>query len=238
MLAASLFACRAVNVAAPTPDHHMQLISIQVGQPVEVTYGQRLLRTGIFKRAVEGPVTVGRCNLAGDGQADLDNHGGLHKAVYAYALEHYAFWQRELGREVLEYGAFGENLTIAGLDEAQLCIGDQLDIGSARFCISQPRVPCFKLGLRLGEPSMPRRFAQSLRTGFYLRVLREGRIEAGDPVRLGERGNRGLAIRTLFKAYLTPTDPAALRVLAEALEIPELSPDWREQISQRLRPLR
>jgi hypothetical protein len=128
----------------------MQLMSIQVGLPVEVTCGQRPLRTGIFKRAVEGPVAVRRCNLAGDGQADLDNHGGPHKAVYAYALEHYAFWQRELGRATLEHGAFGENLTIAGLDEAQLCIGDTLEIGSARFSISQPRVPCFKLGLRLG----------------------------------------------------------------------------------------
>jgi MOSC domain-containing protein YiiM len=212
----------------------MQLISIQVGQPVEVVHGGRRVRTGIVKRAVQGAVTVGRCNLAGDGQADLDNHGGPHKAVYAYALEHYAFWRRELGRADLEYGSFGENLTIAGLDEAALRLGDQLDIGSACFSISQPRVPCFKLGLRLGDPDLPRRFAQSLRTGCYLQVLREGQLEAGDPVRLGERGDPRLALRTLFDAYRRPFDPAATRVLALALESPALSPAWREQIGQRL----
>lgn len=211
----------------------MQLISIQVGQPIDVAYGPRRVRTGIFKRAVEGTVTVGRCNLAGDGQADRDNHGGPHKAVYAYALEHYAFWRGELGREDLEYGSFGENLTIAGLDEATLRLGDQLEIGSACFSISQPRVPCFKLGLRLGDPSMPRRFAQSLRTGCYLQVLREGRLAAGDPVRLGERGEPRLTLRALFEAYRQPANPAAARVLALALESPALSPAWREQISRR-----
>jgi MOSC domain-containing protein YiiM len=236
MLAASLPACRAVNAAATNPsDHAMQLISIQVGRPIELAYGERQVRSGIFKQAIEGAVTVERCNLAGDGQADLANHGGPHKAVYAYALEHYAYWRQALGRTALEYGAFGENLTIAGLDEAQLCIGDKLEIGSARFCISQPRVPCFKLGLRLEDPNMPRRFAQSLRTGFYLQVLREGRVQAGDAVVLGERGYRRLAVRTLFAAYLKPAAPTSARVLADALEIPELSPEWREQIAARLR---
>jgi MOSC domain-containing protein YiiM len=214
----------------------MKLVSVNVSPPIEVRHGDKALRTGIFKKPVAGPVRVMRCNLEGDGQADLENHGGEHKAVYAYALEHYGYWRAVLAREEMPYGQFGENLTLSGLDESVSCVGDQLELGSALFTITQPRVPCYKLGIRLGEASMPRLFSESARTGFYLKVLREGVIEAGDSMKLVQRGPGNVTIATLFKAYLRPGDAGAAQILRRGLAVPELSPDWRAQIEKRLRP--
>lgn len=213
----------------------MKLMSVNVSQPVEVLHGDRVVRTGIFKRSVTGPVRVKRLNLEGDGQANLENHGGEHKAVYAYSLDHYSYWRGILGREDLPYGQFGENLTISGLDESRSCVGDQLQIGTALFTITQPRVPCFKLGIRLGDDNMPRMFSESMRTGCYLRVLSEGVIEAGDTVNVLERGRGQVAIRALFEAYLKPREGSAARTLMEALRVPELSPEWYAHIAKRLR---
>jgi MOSC domain-containing protein YiiM len=134
----------------------------------------------------------------------------------------------------LPYGQFGENLTVSGLDEAEACIGDRLEVGNALLTITQPRVPCFKLGLRAGEPKLPRLFSESARTGFYLRVLREGVIEAGDEVRVLERGQGGVAVKTLFQAWLQPAAAGAAQVLTRALEVPELAAAWRGQIENKL----
>jgi MOSC domain-containing protein YiiM len=212
----------------------MRLISVNVSPPLDVIYGDTTVSTGIFKQPVQGAVAVRRLNLDGDGQADLINHGGESKAVYAYSLDHYDYWREALGRTDLEYGQFGENLTVAGLDESQLCIGDQLRIGDAFFTISQPRVPCFKLGIRFADKRLPKMFAHSLRTGFYLRVAKEGSIAAGDAVEVVGRGAGGLSVRSLFDAYLKPNDREALRLLARAIEIPQLSPEWRGHIGERL----
>jgi len=212
----------------------MKLISVNVARPAEVQYGQSPIRTGIFKRPVSGPVRVGSYNLEGDGQADLENHGGLHKAVYAYSTDHYAYWREALGRDDMGWGQFGENLSIAGLDEAERCIGDRLQIGSALFAVSQPRVPCYKLGIRFGDEHMPRMFSQAALTGCYLSVLREGVIEAGDAVELVARGHRGVAVKPLFEAYMKRGGADAARILERALEVPELSPEWRAQIEKRL----
>lgn len=212
----------------------MRLVSVNVSLPAEVRYRDEAVKTGIFKKPVAGAVRAGMYNLEGDGQADLHNHGGLHKAVYAYALDHYAYWREVLGREDLDHGQFGENLTISGLDESERCIGDRLQIGSAQFAITQPRVPCYKLGIRLGDERMPRLFAQSARTGFYLRVLREGVIEAGDAVDVIEAGYREVAIKPLFEAYMNRGGKEAASILRRALEVPELSPEWRAQIEKRL----
>lgn len=212
----------------------MQLISVNVSPPTAVQHGRESIMTGIFKKPVAGPVRAGTYNLEGDGQADLDNHGGLHKAVYAYALDHYAYWRETLGREEMDYGQFGENLTVAGLDESERCVGDRLQIGSALFAITQPRVPCYKLGIRFGDETVPKLFSQSARTGFYLSVLREGVIEAGDAVELVEHGYRKVAIKPLFEAYMRRGDKDASRILLRALEVPELSPEWRAQIEKRL----
>lgn len=212
----------------------MTLTTISVALPAAVPHGDGTVDTGIFKQPVRGPVAVHWLNLAGDGQADLVHHGGPDKAVYAYSLDHYPWWCEQLGRDALAHGQFGENLTIAGLDEAQLCIGDELQIGDARFVVTQPRVPCFKLGIRFGDKEMPRRFAESLRSGVYLRVLREGTIEAGDAVQLTARGEGRVAVRTLFDAYFKPNDRAAMAVLERALSEPALSAEWRGQILRRL----
>lgn len=212
----------------------MTLISVNVGKPCEVAHGGTTVSTGIFKRPVNGKVAVHRLNLEGDGQADLVHHGGESKAVYAYSLDHYAWWRDRLGRDDLDPGQFGENFTVAGLDEAELCLGDRLCIGDAQFTVSQPRVPCFKLGLRFGDKQVPKLFAESLRTGVYLRVQREGTVQAGDTVDVVARGRGGLSIRRLFDAYLKPNDRDALKTLACALEVPELSKEWRAHITQRL----
>lgn len=214
---------------------NMSLVSVNVSRPVEIRHGEKVLQTGIFKQSVTGPVRVNRLNMDGDGQADLANHGGEHKAVYAYSLDHYAYWRQVLGRDDLPYGQFGENLTVAGLDESQLCLGDQLQIGTALFTITQPRVPCYKLGIRFGDAKMPGMFSESLRTGFYLRVLSQGTVEAGDPVNVLARGQGQVAIRPLFAAYMKPRGENAARMLMAALNVPELSPEWRAQITRRLR---
>lgn len=214
---------------------NMTLVTINVALPQAVPHGDSSVMTGIFKPSVRGPVAVHRLNLDGDGQADLVHHGGADKAVYAYSHDHYPWWREQLGRDDLVPGQFGENLTVAGLDEAMLCLGDQLQIGQARFVITQPRVPCFKLGIRFGDKRLPALFAQSLRTGVYLRVLDEGVIEAGDAVRLVAQGYGQLPIRALFDAYLTPNVPDSRKLLVQALAVPELSTEWRQHIGDRLR---
>lgn len=212
-----------------------RLVSVNVGRPRDVVHGDRVVRTGIFKDPVSGPVHVGRTNLDGDGQADLDNHGGEDKAVYAFALEQYAYWRDALGRTSMPHGQFGENLTIAGLDESAACVGDRLRIGSARFVITQPRVPCFKLGIRLQRPDMPKLFTAHARTGFYLRVEHEGTVEAGDAVEVLARAPGSVSVRDLFRAFMDPRSPRSGAVLARAVAVPGLSAEWRAQIGKRLR---
>jgi MOSC domain-containing protein YiiM len=161
----------------------MKLLSVNVALPkVIITEGRRV-ETGIFKKPVAGPVKVERLNLAGDRQADLSNHGGEHKAVYAYTWENVEFWQKALRRNDLGPGSVGENLTVEGLSDSEVAIGDEFAIGSAHFQVTQPRIPCYKLGLALGLADFPKQFLESGRTGFYLRVLREGYIAPGDNIR-------------------------------------------------------
>jgi len=212
----------------------MILLSVNVSLPVEIRHGNQPVRTGIFKKPAAGPVRVGAGNLEGDGQADRKNHGGEDKAVYAYSFDHYAYWREILDTEALPYGQFGENLTISGLDENESCIGDRLSVGGALLTITQPRVPCFKLGIRLGDTKVPRLFSESCRTGFYLRVLREGVIEAGDEVKVLERGHAGISVKALFGAWLKPAGTDAARILRRALEVPELAAAWRGQIEKKL----
>jgi len=160
----------------------MKLLSVNVGGPRMLNVGDRRILSSIYKSPVAGRVAVGRRNLAGDQQSDLRVHGGAKKAVYVYPSEHYAFWSRELGVGDLPFGAFGENLTTAGLLEHAVRIGARLRIGSAEFEITQPREPCFKLAAKFNRPDMIRRFLDSERSGFYLRVAQEGEIESGDAI--------------------------------------------------------
>lgn len=163
-----------------------RLLAVFVGEPQEITDGGKTVSTAIFKSRVSGPVMVRRLNLDGDRQADLSVHGGVDKAVYCYPSEHYEAWSSELGRE-LDYGTFGENLTVSGLLEDSLHVDDVLVVGNAVLQVSQPRFPCFKLGIKLNDPQMVRRFQRSGRSGFYCRVLEEGTIEAGQTIEVTER---------------------------------------------------
>ncbi len=212
----------------------MKLMAVNVGRPRAVVWRGRSITTGIFKDSVEGPVAVGRANLAGDGQADLEHHGGSDKAVYLYPHDHYAWWSRTLERDDLVAGIFGENLTVEGIDESVICIGDRLQIGSARFTVTQPRVPCFKLGLRFGDDAMPKRFTEAGRPGIYLRVDQEGVVQAGDTVTSTASGIGGCTVQSVFQAWFRPGDLKARQTLAAALDEPALSDDWRRQITARL----
>ena len=160
----------------------MKILSINVALPRVVSVRGKQVETGIFKIPVSGPIAVRKLNLAGDGQADLSVHGGPDKAVYLYSWDNILHWKKALQRDDLGPGSFGENLTVEGLGENEVAIGDEFAIGTARFVVTQPRLPCFKLALALETPSITKTFLESGRTGFYLRVLQEGVIQAGDAI--------------------------------------------------------
>jgi MOSC domain-containing protein YiiM len=179
----------------------MRILSICVGQPRVVEWQGRAVETSIFKSPVEGPVAVRRLNLDGDRQSDLTVHGGAAKAVYAYPSEHYAYWRAELPDAELPFGAFGENFTTEGLLEGELRVGDRLRVGSAQFAVTQPRMPCYKLAVRFGRQDMVRRFHKSGRSGFYLAVVREGEVTAGDEVTLVRGDGDPETIAAMAAAY-------------------------------------
>jgi MOSC domain-containing protein YiiM len=207
----------------------MKLLSIQIGLPREVEWQGKKVSTGIFKDAVSGPVRVGRLNLEGDGQADLRVHGGPDKAVYAYSADAYPWWKRELAREELPNGSFGENLTVDALDESALCLGDVVAIGEARLQVAQPRLPCFKLGIRLGLTEAPEIFMRSGRPGIYFRVLAEGAIRAGDRLVVEAGDPERVPLVSLFELYRTKRcDPAWAE---RALRVKSLMPNWRGKIA-------
>jgi MOSC domain-containing protein YiiM len=173
------------------------ILAIHVGRPAELQLEGRPVLSAIYKQPVTGPVMVRRLNLDGDQQADLKVHGGPNKAVYCYPSEHYAAWSGELGR-AFDYGFFGENLTLSGLLEKELHIGDVLAVGEAMLQVSQPRLPCFKLGFKYGDQRFVGRFARSRRSGFYCRVLQEGMIETGQAIVIVERAASNLTVTESF----------------------------------------
>src|SRR3982751_4220491 len=172
----------------------MKVLSVNVGLPRTVEWRSDPVQTGIYKTPVDGPVLVRRLNLDGDRQADLSVHGGPEKAVYLYPGEHYAWWREQLPGVSLPWGAFGENLTAKGLLETMVRVGDLLRIGTAEFVVTQPRMPCFKLNVRFQRPDMVKRFLQAARSGFYLAVLKEGRLAAGDPIELTPGGGDPIGV--------------------------------------------
>ena len=202
----------------------MKLLSIQIGLPQEVSWQRRTVSTGIFKEPVEGPVMLRTLNLDGDRQADLTVHGGTHKAVYVYPSEHYGFWGGDL-----PWGAFGENFTTTGLLEDRVHIGDRFRIGEAEVIVTQPRMPCYKLGIKFGDPAIVKRFLESRRSGFYLAVLREGLVEEGDIIELlGEDPNR-VTVDDIYRLFLGERDDD---VLARALELEALPDDWKAHLAR------
>ncbi|MGW5176701.1 MOSC domain-containing protein [Streptomyces sp. NPDC004082] len=201
------------------------LLSVNVGMPKNVIWQGKTVYTGVWKRPVQGAVMVRRLNIDGDGQGDRGGHGGEQRAVLVYQLESYHYWQRHFGRDDFTYGEFGENLTVDGLSDDEVCIGDRYAIGDAEFEVSQPRVTCYRVGLRVGEPQLPALLVGHHRPGFYMRVVREGRIEAGDTITKTRTGPGALSVAdTDALLYLPGRDPEKLRL---ALSIPALSPGWQ-----------
>lgn len=204
----------------------MRLRSVNVSQPKVVPYGGTVITTGIFKQPVEGRVRLRSLNLDGDGQADLKGHGGIYKAVYAYSIENYDYWKRELRRDDFSYGQFGENFTVEGMLEDGVHLGDVFRVGGALVTVSEPRVPCAKLALKMDLPTFPKRFLASERVGFYLQVLQEGEVCAGDPIERVKADPERMTVREFL--HLAYFDEGDLEGVRKALRITTLPPDWRE----------
>jgi MOSC domain-containing protein YiiM len=203
------------------------VVSVNVGLPRAVELEGRSITTAIWKQPVAGRVAVRGVNVAGDDQADRSVHGGADKAVYAYAREDTDWWEAELGRP-LEDGTFGENLTVRGLDVSNSLVGERWRIGTAVLEVSQPRLPCFKLGLRMGDPRFVKRFASALRPGAYLRIVHEGEVRAGDQIEVVYRPAHEITIELIARAYLRDHELAP-----RLLEAPELPEGWREWVAKR-----
>ncbi len=210
----------------------MQLVSVNVGLPQEVTWQGRVVRTSIWKDPVEGLVPVSLLNLAGDQQSDLSVHGGKEKAIYAYPREHYEYWRRELPATDLPWGAFGENFTTEGLLEPDIRIGDRIRVGSAEFLVTQPRMPCFKLGVRFGRDDMVKRFLRSGRSGFYLAVIREGEVASGNSIEFVGRDEHGVTVADIASLYAR--DKVNEDLLRRAVDVPALPESWKGYLKKRL----
>ncbi len=213
----------------PMPPHVSppsgNLVAVNVGLPRDVEWRGRTVHTGVWKRPVDGPRLVRTLNIDGDGQGDLGGHGGPHRAVLVYQLGAYEHWRQHFGREDLEPGSFGENFTVDGLPDDVVCIGDQYQIGDAVFEVSQPRVTCYRVGLRLGEPQLPALLVAHGRPGFYLRVLREGTVAAGDPIIKLRTGPEEMTVAEIDALLYLPGHERS--GLERALAIPALSPGWQ-----------
>jgi len=210
----------------------MKLISVNVGSPREVPRRGNTVATAIFKEPVEHAVQLRRLNLDGDRQADLKVHGGPAKAVYVYPSEHYQFWRRELPGTELPWGAFGENFTTEGLLEDGTCIGDSFRVGGAVVKVTQPRMPCYKLGIKFGRNDIIKRFLASRRTGFYFSVAQEGEIRARDLVELLARDDNRISVADIVQLYVA--DKPACGLLQRVVRLEALPVNWREYFRQRL----
>lgn len=214
----------------------MKIISVNVGLPREVNWKGRTVSTGIFKESVTDRVMVRSLNLDGDGQADLTVHGGLEKAVYVYPFEHYDYWRTELPDTDLTMGNFGENFTTTGLKEEDLNIGDRFQIGGVELMVTQPRMPCYKLGIRFGRADMVKRFLASRRTGFYFRVLQEGEVVAGDTLALVSRDENNITVADITQLYTREkNDPELLQRATQLEALPE---SWRDYFQEQVRRAR
>ncbi|GAA0500331.1 sulfurase [Paractinoplanes deccanensis] len=202
-----------------------KLLSVNVGLPRDVSWRGRTVHTGIWKSPVDGPAMVRRLNIDGDGQGDLGGHGGEQRAVFVYQLGSYRYWERFLSRDDLEYGQFGENFTVDGLADDEVRVGDRYLIGAALFEVTQPRVTCYRVGIRMDEPRMPSLLVQHHRPGFYFRVLQEGAVRAGDDIVKVADGPEALTVSDVDALLYLPGHPRER--IEQALRIPALSPGWR-----------
>jgi len=224
----------------------MKLVSVNTGLPREVSWHGRMVTTGIFKEPVKGRVALRKLNLDGDRQADLTVHGGEYKAVYCYPLAHYEYWKEELVGRELPMGMFGENFTIddggkalrggQGSPEEAVHLGDRFSVGTAEVVVTQPRMPCYKLGLRFGSDDMVKRFLESARTGFYVAVVREGEVGAGDEMKVIAREANGVPVSEITHLYVVKRyGEAEISAVRRALRVAELPETWKEYFRERVR---
>ena len=218
----------------------MKLVSVNTGMPREVKWHGRMVATGIFKEPVAGRVALRKLNLDGDRQADLSVHGGEYKAVYCYSLAHYDYWNKELRGQELPMGMFGENFTLddtgPGLLEESVHLGDRFSVGTAEVAVTQPRLPCYKLGIRFESDDMVKQFLASGRTGFYVMVVREGQVGAGDQMKLLAREPNAVMVSEITRLYVAKRfGESEIRAVQRALRVPELPESWKQYFRDRLR---
>lgn len=209
-----------------------KLISVNIGLPRVIMNNGEPITTGIFKEPVAGRVMLRTLNLDGDRQADLSVHGGASKAAYAYPSEHYEYWKQEFPEMKLPWGMFGENFTTAGLFEIELNIGDKFEVGSAVVMVTEPRLPCYKLGIKFGRADIVRRFLASERTGFYFAVLQEGEVGVGDQIKLVERSKHSVKTNDITRLYTREKHNVGL--LRRAIEVEALPEGWKSYFQHRL----
>jgi MOSC domain-containing protein YiiM len=210
----------------------MKVLSVNVGLPREVTWQGKRVTTGIFKEPIQGRVMMRTLNLDGDQQADLTVHGGVRKAVYAYSSEHYNYWRTELPGMDLSWGTFGENFTTEGLLEDAVYIGDRFRIGETEVMVTEPRMPCYKLGIKFGRADIIKRFLASRRTGFYFAVMRAGMVGAGDDVELIGREQQEISIADITRLYAFDKDD--LKSLRRAIQVEALPESWKGYFQHQL----
>jgi ferredoxin-NADP reductase/MOSC domain-containing protein YiiM/ferredoxin len=214
-----------MSSAAPEAARVGTLLSVNVGLPKDVRWQRRTVFTGVFKDSVPGPHRVGRLNIDGDGQGDLKGHGGEQRAVFVYQIDSYRYWESELGRSDFVYGQFGENFTVEGVGDEEVCIGDRYQIGTAVFEVTQPRVTCYRVGIRMKDPRMPALLVSHRRPGFYFRVLQEGEVQAGDDIIKLSSGPEQMAVADVDALLYLPQHPR--QELLRALRVPALSSGWQ-----------
>jgi MOSC domain-containing protein YiiM len=212
----------------------MKVLCVSCGLPREVDWHGHRVTTSIYKEPVQGRIGLRKLNLDGDRQSDLTVHGGEYKAVYCYPISHYDYWQVELPGRSLPMGSFGENFTVEGLDES-VHVGDTFEIGSAEVVVTQPRLPCYKLGIRFGMDDMVKRFLASGRTGFYLAVTREGDVGAGDEITLLGREQDSIPVAAITRLYIAKSyDAEDLLLVDRALRLKALPDSWKQWLAERV----
>ena len=214
--------------------YKMKIISTNISKVITILHNKKEIKTGIFKSATDNEIVITKTNIIGDEQADLVNHGGEHKAVYAFSSDHYEYWKKELKNEKLSFGMFGENFTISNLSEKDIYIGEQFRIGTALLEVSQPRVPCFKLGIALDNKIILKLFTQHYCTGVYFRVIEPGIVKKDDAVIIEKEVEHNISINKLFQAYFDKSYIGYESILSEAYSLKELAPEWKEKIRKKL----
>lgn len=214
----------------------MKVLSVNVGFPRKVLFNGQIVTTAIFKDPVKGPIMLRKLNLDGDKQADLTVHGGVDKAVYSYPAEHYDYWRKQFPNMDLVWGMFGENFTTEGLMEDSVNIGDQFQMGSAKLVATQPRMPCYKLGVRFGRMEVIRQFMASGRPGIYFKVLEEGEVEAGNKIRIIRKDKNNVTVKDIVRLYIT-RDHIDIETMRRATKIRALPEGWRHEFKQKIEQL-